>query len=175
MAIIALGAGLYMVGRFAGGGTAVVAGGTGAWRYAAVIEDRAGPAVGGVAVVTGVATGQVRGVLAGGSGAVVAGEAGANDIGVIDPDHRDPAAGAVAVLADGVGLDMGGVLAGGGGAVVAAGAVAGDIGVVEDGAGPAVGGMAVVTVVATGHVRWRACRWRCVPLWQEEQVPMTLA
>ena len=107
--------------------------------------------------------------------AVVAGGAGTDDVGVIDAGDRNPAAGAVAVLADRVGLDMGGVLAGGGGAVVAAGAVAADTAVVEHRAAPAVGGVAIVTGIAAGDVGRHACRWRCVPLWQEEQVPMTLA
>ena len=71
VAVIALSAGLYMVRRFSRRGTTVVTGCTGAGGYTAVIENGGYPRNAGVAVVAGIATGDVGGVLAGGGGAVV--------------------------------------------------------------------------------------------------------
>ena len=113
-----------MSGILAGGFSAIVAADA-VSRNPAVVEHRTGPVVGGVAVVTGVVTGDVGGVLAGGGAAVVAGRTGPDDIGVVDADHGYPAGVAVAVFAQAVGLDVLRVLAGGGGAVVTAGATAG--------------------------------------------------
>ena len=85
-----------------------------------------------MAVITGIAAGDVVVRLAGSGGAVVAGEAGANDASMIDARDGFPGGGAVTVLADVGGRDVLTVLAGGGGAVVAACATAGDAGVIED-------------------------------------------
>ena len=152
MTAIALRTGLDMVDRLAGGGGAVVTLRTTARCDAAVIEHGARPAVGRVAVVTGVAGGDMVGRLAGGGGAVVAGRTGADDIGVIDAGDRRPGGVAVTVLAEVARLDVLGVLAGGGGAVVTAGATADDITVIEERPRPAVGGVAIVTGVAGSYM-----------------------
>ena len=99
--------------------------------HIAVIERGRQPAIGGVAVIAVVVTGDVVDRLARGRAAVVAAEAGPEHISMVDPDYRDPARVAVAVLALTGGLDVGAVLAGRGTAVVTARAVAGHIGVIE--------------------------------------------
>jgi hypothetical protein len=71
---------------------------------------------------------------------------------MIDAGNRNPAAAAMAVLAQRVGLDMGGVLAGSGVAVVTADAVTRDVSMVKNCAAPAGRSVAVVAVVAAGHV-----------------------
>jgi len=73
MAVVALCVGLYMIGRFAGRGTAIMAGGTGARSYATMIENGGYPGNAGMTVVAGIATGDVRGMFTGCRRAVVAG------------------------------------------------------------------------------------------------------
>lgn len=63
-------------------GGAVVAGGA-TRGQAIVIEARVGPAAGGVAIVTGIATGHMANMFAGGGGAVMTTGAGAANGGMI--------------------------------------------------------------------------------------------
>ena len=120
--------------------------------YTAVIEHRAGPAIGGMAVITGVAAGNVVRRLAGRNTAIVTAEAGPQHIGMIDANDWRKQVSAVTGLA-GIGrVDMTIVLANGLRPVVAGYAVAGYTAVIEHRAGPAIGGMAVITGVAAGNM-----------------------
>jgi hypothetical protein len=56
------------------------------------------------------------------------------------------------ILTHGSGLDVGDTFASGGNAVMAIGAAGGSTVVVKGGRGPAIGSMAVITTVATGHM-----------------------
>ncbi len=92
-------------------------------------------------------------VLAGCCRAVMAGRTGAKNLVVVHRRHRRPDVGTVTVLADVGCLHVSGALASGIAAVMAAEAIVDDIGVVEVRGCPCNGGMAVVTVIATGDVR----------------------
>ena len=65
-----------------------------------MIESRRQPASGSVAVVTGVATGDMCRLLADGNNTVMAGYAGPNDLGVINGHHRRKYIRGMAILAD---------------------------------------------------------------------------
>ena len=66
----------------------VMARGTGSRRNIDMVEHRRGPGIGGVAIIAGVAAGNVVGRLAGGDRAVVTAEAAAQHVGMVDPQHR---------------------------------------------------------------------------------------
>ena len=59
-----------------------------------------------MAIVTGVATGDMGRMLAGGDVAIVAGDTGAEDLGVIDSLCRHPYGWAMTILADVRGLNV---------------------------------------------------------------------
>ena len=84
-----------------------------------------------MAIITSIATADVRWMLAGGSDAIVAGAARADDLGVINRRRWNPQRTVVAVFADIGGLYVGRALAGGGGAVVTADAVTRDAGMIK--------------------------------------------
>ena len=86
-----------------------------------------------MAIVAGIAAGNMRWVFADGSNSVVAGTASTNDLGVVDCQHRRKNIGAVAVLTDVRCLNVGWIFANCLGAIMAADAVAGDIHVIEIG------------------------------------------
>ena len=78
---------LHMGGRLTGSRRAIVATGAIAG-HSAVVKDRPGKTIGVVAIVAGIATGDMIGRLARGHGAIVATRAGALHRGMIDPGHR---------------------------------------------------------------------------------------
>ena len=84
-----------------------------------------------MAVITGIATGDVRCMLAGRNRAIVAGAASTDHLGVIDTNHGLPQVSAVTVFADGGRLDVSRALAGGLDTVMAAGTVTGDIDMIK--------------------------------------------
>ena len=86
-----------------------------------------------MAVITGIASGDVRCVLARGGDAIVAGTTGTDDLGVINRVRWNPKRIVVAVLTNIGGLNVGRALASGCRAVVTATAVTRDAGVVESG------------------------------------------
>jgi len=100
-----------------------------------------------MAIVTGVATGDMGRMLAGGDSAIVAGATGAEDLGVIDSLCRHPYSWTMAIFADVRGLNVCRAFAGRLYAVMAANAVAGDSHVIEIGGHP---GSRCVAVVAGG-------------------------
>jgi len=107
-----------------------------------------------MAVVAGIAAGDVGRVFARRRDAIVAGATGAYDLGVIDGKRGRPDTRRVAILADIGRLYMCRRLAGGLRAVVAAHAIASDIDVVEGGRQPGNRRMAVVAGIAAGDVGW---------------------
>ena len=129
-----------------------MASGTGAWSYAAVIEDRTTPAVGGVAVVAAVATGDVVRCLALCGRPVVTAGTGTQYIGMVHAHHRGPAAVPMTVLTKVRRLDVRGILAVRRTAIVATETAAGNTGMIEVGRCPGVRRVAVVTGIATGDV-----------------------
>ncbi len=86
-----------------------------------------------MAVLAGIAAGDMVGGFTGRGSAVMAGHTGPEHGGVIDLGHRQPGGGAMAILTEVGAVEMLGVLAGGGGAVVAGHTTAADTGMVEDG------------------------------------------
>ena len=96
-----------------------------------VIEVCRQPANRAVAVVTGIAAGDMRRVLANGNGAIVAGDASANYLGVIDGQYWRKNIRRVTVFADVRCLNMRLVFANGIRTVMAAGTVASDIDVIK--------------------------------------------
>ena len=118
----------------------------------AVVKDCTVPAIGSVAVVTAIATGDVVGRLALRHRTVVAAGAGANHSTVVNSADRAEAISGMAILTVVAGVNMATVFACGGTAVVAARAIAGDRTVIKDRSVPAVGGVAVFTAIATGNV-----------------------
>jgi len=113
-----------------------------------VIEGRRHPAVGGVAVVAGVATRDMTGMLAGRHGAVMAGGAGADHLCVINGVGRSPLHPVMTVGADVGRIDVRRRFARRIHAVVATEAVTGDVYMVEIGGHPGDRGVAVVAGVA---------------------------
>lgn len=107
-----------------------------------------------MAVITVIATGNVRGILTACNCAVMARIASTDDLCVIDGIGRYPRIGRMAVFADRAGLDMRGILTRGIGTVMAAGAIARDVDVVEIRGQPGDGRVAVIAVDATGDIGW---------------------
>ena len=89
-----------------------------------------------MAIVTGIARGDVGGGLAQGDAAVVAAETGSEDRGMIDTYNRAPGGGRVTGFTGAAGLDVGSGLAGGGAAVMAGHAATGDRAVIESSTEP---------------------------------------
>lgn len=101
-----------------------------------------------MAIITGIATDDVRRIFAGRNRAVVTGRTGADYLRVVHDVRRHPEHAVVAVLAHGRGLNMGGVLAGRVRAVMAARAITGDADVIEIRRDPGDRRMAVVAGIA---------------------------
>jgi hypothetical protein len=119
-------AGLYMCQVFAGSIQAVVAACAIA-RNIQVVKCRRSPGDRCVAVVAGIAAGEVRRVLAGCNYAIVTGATGADDLGMVDAKYGRKYVGVMAVFANVAGLNVRKVLANGAHAVVAVNAATGDI------------------------------------------------
>ncbi len=100
-------------------------------------------------IVTGIAAGNVGGILAGRDIAVVAGLTGADDLGVIHHGGRRPKIDAMAVFADRSRCYVAWVFAGRVAAVMAARTIARDSCMVKVGRGPCDGGVAIIAIVAT--------------------------
>ena len=113
-----------------------------------VVEGGRQPGNRRMAVVAGIAAGDVGRVFTGRRDAIMAGATGAQYLGVIDGKRRYKHIGAVAILADIGRLYVCRGLAGGVGAVVAVDAVARDVDVIEVGRQPACCRMAVVAGIA---------------------------
>ncbi len=96
-----------------------------------VVKCRRSPGDRRVAVVAGIAAGEVRRVFAGCNYAIVTGATGADDLGMVDAKHGRKYVGVVAVLANVAGLNMRKVLANGVHAVMAINAATGDIQMVK--------------------------------------------
>ena len=118
-----------------------------------MVEVRRYPAVRRMAVVTGVAALNMRGVFSGSHRAVMARAASADDLGVVHGIGRRPDHVVMAVFAEVARVDVGGRFSGRFDAVVAARAVVDDAGVIEGGRYPTIRGVAVVAVIAAGDVR----------------------
>jgi len=114
-----------------------------------VIEGCGYPAVGRVAVVTGVAAREVPGVFAGRHRAVMARRAGTEHLRVVDAVRGRPLHRVMAVLANVARRHVRRPLAGCVDAVVTAEAVARDIRMIEGGRYPAIRGVAVVAGIGT--------------------------
>ncbi len=130
VAIFTDGSRLYVRWTLARGLDAVMAAGTIAGD-AQVIEVRRQPGGGAVAVITSIATRDMRCVFAGRNDAIVAGTTATDHLRVIDTDHGLPQVGAVAIFTDGARLNMCRTLARGLDAVMAAGTIAGDAQVIK--------------------------------------------
>ena len=87
-----------MIDRLAGCRAAIMAGSTGTGGYTAVVEHGRYPAIGIMAVIAGIAAGDVVGRLAGRRRAVMTAETGANHTGMIYADNGAPDCRAVAVF-----------------------------------------------------------------------------
>ena len=120
-----------------------------------VIKIRRQPGGGAVAVITGIATGDMRCVLANGRYAIVARATGTDDLGVIDADHGLPQVGAVTILTDGGRLNVRRALAGRLDAIMATGTITGDVDVIKIGRQPGDGAVTIITGITT-------CDMRCV-------------
>ena len=92
-----------------------------------VVECRRSPGDRRVAVVAGVAAGEVCRVFARCNYAIVTGATGADDLGMVDAKHGREYVGVMAVLANVAGLNMRNVLANGVHAVMAVNAATGDV------------------------------------------------
>jgi len=128
-----------------------------------VVEVRRHPRNGHVAIIAGVATGDMCGRLAGCDIAIVTGFAGTNYLGVIDDYRRRPNVHAMTIFTNRGCLNMCDVLASRIGTVMAVHTIAGDGRMVKIGWRPANGRVAVVAVIATGEVR-RMFASRCDPI-----------
>jgi len=151
MAVLTYFASLNMCWAFAYGLDTIVAAKT-VTHDVVVAEIGGNPAVGSMAIITGIATGNVIDILALGNGAVVASYAGAEHLQVINPGSGCEQHHIVAILTDIGGLHVGWIFADSLNTVMAAKAITHDVVMIEVGGNPAVGGMAVVTTVATGNV-----------------------
>ena len=154
VAFVTLGRCQDMRGIFALRRTAVVATGAGSRAYIDMIEHRGCPGVRRVAIVAGIATGDVVRCLALCRRPVMTACAGAEHVGMVHAYHRDPAAVPVAVLAQVRGLDVRCIFSFCCRAVVATGTVTANTGVIEVGRGPGIRRVAVITGSATGDVGW---------------------
>ena len=117
---------LYMCQVFAGGIQTVVAARAIA-RNIQVIECRWSPGDRRVAVIAGIAAGEVCRVLARSNYAIVTGTAGSDDLGMVDGEGGCEYVGVMAVLANVTGLNMRKILTNGVHAIVAVNAAAGDV------------------------------------------------
>ena len=106
-----------------------------------------------VAVITGIASGDMSCVLANGRYAIVARATGTDDLGVIDADHGLPQVGAVTILTDGGRLNVRRALAGRLDAIMATGTITGDVDVIKIGRQPGDRAVAVITGIASGDMR----------------------
>lgn len=140
-----------MVDGFAGCIRAVVAT-TAIGRDVRVVEVRRNPAKRGVTTIAIIATGNMRGVFTNREYIVMTRFAGADDLRVIHPLYGLPHCRDVAVFAHVGGLNVAQAFAGRVRTVMASTAAADNIGMVENRRKPAVGGMAVVTIVTAGKV-----------------------
>lgn len=112
-----------------------------------VVEIGRRPGHGRVAVVAGIAAGDMRWVLAGRDAAVVAGLAGTNDLSMIHHGCRGPQIHAMTILTDGRRENVCTVLAGCVRAIVATGAISGNACMVKIGRRPGDGRMTIVAIV----------------------------
>jgi len=117
-----------------------------------VVKIRGQPAKRAVAVVAGIAAGDMSLVLARCRSAVMAGAAHAYHLGVINGHHRRKDVGCMTVLTHIRGLNMCRAFAGSVYAIVAADTVSRDIRMVEIGRQPGDGTVAIVAIVATGNM-----------------------
>ena len=118
-------------------------------RNVRMVERRRYPAIGRVAVVTGVATREMPGMLAGGYGAVVAGRAGTEHLRVVYTIGRRPLHRGMTVFAHVARRHVRRPLAGRVNAIVATEAITRDIRMIEGGRYPAIRRVAVVAGIAT--------------------------
>jgi len=123
-------------------------------RDGCVVEECGQPAGCGMAVIAGIATGDMCWCLAGGNDAVVAGVATAEHLGVINSHHRCKYIRRVTVLADIRSLNVCRILAGCVGTVMAAGAVSSDIHMIEIRRQPTNCTVAIVASVAAFNMGW---------------------
>ena len=121
---------LHMRQVFAGSIEAVVAACAIA-RNIQVVERRRSPGDRGVAVVAGIAAGEVCRVFAGCNYAIMTGATGADDLGMVDAKYGREYVGVMAILANVAGLNVRKVLANGVHAVMAVNAATGDIQMVK--------------------------------------------
>ena len=121
---------LHMRQVFAGSIQAVVAACAIA-RNIQVVECRRSPGDRRVAVVAGIAAGEVCRVLARSNYAIVTGAAGSDDLGMVDGEGGCEYVGVMAVLANVAGLNMCKVLTNGVHAVMAVNAATGDVQVIK--------------------------------------------
>ena len=117
-----------------------------------VIKVRGQPTIAGVAIVAGVATGNVAGILAGRRGAVLTAGTGAQDLEMIDAGDGAEGDRRVTVFADVGGGDMSEVFAGCLDTIVAAVAVARNAPVVETSRQPGHCGVAVIALITGARV-----------------------
>ena len=117
-----------------------------------VIKISRSPGIARVAIVTGVAAGEVGGMLAGGYDAIVTGAAGTDYLRVINGEHRRKYVGAVAVFTDISCLNVCLVFACCLHTVVTVDAISGDIQVIEIRRQPSSRRVAVVTGIAAGQM-----------------------
>lgn len=105
-----------------------------------------------MAIVTGIAAGDVRWVFAGCNRAIVTTRAAAQDLRVIDADHGRKEVRRVAILTNVRRLHMVGDFADCINAIVATDAVVDDVGVIEKRRQPAVRLVTVITLLCGGNV-----------------------
>lgn len=117
-----------------------------------VIKIRWHPGDRRVAVVAGVATGDVCRGFAGRNISIVTGIASTDYLGVVDRYGRRPKVDAVTILTNQRGLNVRDMFAGRVRAVMAVGAVTGDAGVIKIGRRPGDSRVAIVAVIATREV-----------------------
>ena len=146
--------GCLRVGRVLADGVRAVMAVAAIARDGCVVEECGQPAGRGMAVVAGIAAGDMCRRLAGGNDAVVAGVATAEHLGVINSHHRRKYISCVAVLTDIRSLNVCRVLAGCVGTVMAAGAVSGDIHMIEICWQPTNRTVAVVASVTAFNMGW---------------------
>ena len=79
---------------------AIVTGVTGTRRNTTMIKHRGRPAIGAVAIITLITTGDMGRGLAGCDGAIVTAEAGTDNMGVIHPVDRSPVGRCMTIFTD---------------------------------------------------------------------------
>lgn len=114
-----------------------------------------------MAIVAGIATGNMRGRFAHGGCAVVAAGAGTEHVGMVHTRHRHPAGSAMAIYTEIGRLYMQRILAGRCHTVVATRTVGRGIAMIEDGTRPSGGVMAIITGVTAGNMRGRFTHGGC--------------